>query len=228
MKKLSFAVLAVLVLAGCTKQTTQTDETKAARQPSRTMEASQSARPSNTPNENGAMGQTMKEADYRFKLAGLETPKREGWVTLTAMGAKTKVTIEMMDTTATGAAKKASASPSASTSAIATMPAHIHLGSCPKPGEVKYSLKNVVNGTSVTEVAASVDQIMALGALSVNVHKSAAELSKYVACGNLDFKAEKAEKEGTGSGKMKSALPSVSTKASPTVRASATPRASAQ
>lgn len=64
-------------------------------------------------------------------------------------------------------------------------PAHIHLGACPKPGEVKHSLSDVVGGKSVTTIDASLDKLMASGALSINVHESKDKLDSYVACGNL-------------------------------------------
>ena len=67
--------------------------------------------------------------------------------------------------------------------AAAVEPAHIHTGSCPAPGAVKYPLTNVIHGASLTTVNAP---IATLGAgLSVNIHQSAAHLNIYKACGNL-------------------------------------------
>jgi hypothetical protein len=64
-------------------------------------------------------------------------------------------------------------------------PAHIHKGSCanldPKP---LYPLTNVVNGKSDTTVMAKLSDI-ASGGYAINVHKSAAEASVYVACGDI-------------------------------------------
>jgi hypothetical protein len=65
-------------------------------------------------------------------------------------------------------------------------PAHIHMGMCPKPGEVVYPLTNVVNGQSETMLATTMADLKAKGDLAVNVHKSAAEASVYTACGNLE------------------------------------------
>jgi hypothetical protein len=64
-------------------------------------------------------------------------------------------------------------------------PAHIHKGSCanldPKP---MYPLTNVVSGASDTTVTADMDQIVN-GGFAINVHKSAAEASVYVSCGDI-------------------------------------------
>ena len=64
-------------------------------------------------------------------------------------------------------------------------PAHIHKGSCanldPKPA---YPLNSVTNGTSDTTVAVSMAELEN-GGYAINVHKSAAEASVYVACGDI-------------------------------------------
>lgn len=64
-------------------------------------------------------------------------------------------------------------------------PAHIHLGACPTPGDVKWSLASLADGKSVTLVDASFDAVVAAMPLAINVHKSASEISTYVACGGL-------------------------------------------
>lgn len=65
-------------------------------------------------------------------------------------------------------------------------PAHIHTGSCPNPGAIKYQLESVVDGNSETTINnMSLDRLASEIPLAINVHKSAAEASKYVACGNL-------------------------------------------
>ncbi len=68
-------------------------------------------------------------------------------------------------------------------------PAHIHKGSCdnldPKPF---YPLSNVVNGKSVTVItAADIEGLdyQNSNQFAVNVHKSAAEVSTYVSCGDI-------------------------------------------
>ncbi len=66
-------------------------------------------------------------------------------------------------------------------------PAHVHLGACPGVGSVKYPLTPVVNGTSVTILAITLDQLKKELPLAINVHKSATEISAYTACGPLSF-----------------------------------------
>ena len=68
-------------------------------------------------------------------------------------------------------------------------PAHIHIGTCadldPKPF---YPLNSVVNGKSVTVITeadlANLDYEVS-NQFAINVHKSAAEASVYVACGDI-------------------------------------------
>jgi hypothetical protein len=100
-------------------------------------------------------------------LAPQNDSGEKGTVTLTPQGDKTQVVIKM-----TGA-------PST------PQPAHIHDGSCakldPKP---RVPLQNVVSGNSTTTVDLKLDEIMSKGG-AVNVHKSAADLKTYVACGDL-------------------------------------------
>jgi hypothetical protein len=64
-------------------------------------------------------------------------------------------------------------------------PAHIHVGKCPTPGAVKYPLTNVVNGMSETTLDVSMADLEAAGELAINVHKSAEEVSVYIACGDM-------------------------------------------
>lgn len=65
-------------------------------------------------------------------------------------------------------------------------PAHIHLGSCPNPGGIRYPLTNVGNGASQTDIPnMTIKQLLSELPLAINVHKSATEASVYVACGNI-------------------------------------------
>lgn len=104
-----------------------------------------------------------------FTLTSQNSSGQNGTVTLTESGSSTKVTINLSNPITT------------------SEPAHIHLGSCPTPGLVKYSLTNVINGSSITTINAKFSDLQSLGALAVNVHKSAEESSVYVSCGDLNF-----------------------------------------
>lgn len=69
-------------------------------------------------------------------------------------------------------------------------PAHIHLGSCPTPGEVQYSLTPVKNGKSVTVLEITMKDILTELPMAVNIHKSAQESSVYTACGDIVLPTE--------------------------------------
>ena len=64
-------------------------------------------------------------------------------------------------------------------------PAHIHTGSCANLGGVKYALNFPRNGQSETMLNISLDQLLQQLPLAVNVHKSAAEINVYYACGDI-------------------------------------------
>jgi Cu/Zn superoxide dismutase len=67
-------------------------------------------------------------------------------------------------------------------------PAHIHEGSCPDVGEVVAALNDVVDGTSTSEnVDFSLDDLTGAesAGFAINVHKSAAAIDDYVACGDI-------------------------------------------
>ncbi len=66
-----------------------------------------------------------------------------------------------------------------------SQPAHIHLGSCPNPGDVKYPLTNVLSGKSETILNLTLADLRSQLPLAVNVHKSTSQPSVYVSCGNL-------------------------------------------
>ena len=90
-----------------------------------------------------------------------------GTATLTQVGSDVKVVISLK-----GAPDTA-------------QPAHIHDGTCAKPGAVYKALADVVKGSStkvLTDV--TIDKLVD-GTYSINVHESASNLGKYVACGNI-------------------------------------------
>lgn len=68
-----------------------------------------------------------------------------------------------------------------------SQPAHIHNGSCPDVGGVKYPLTNVLNGESETTVNVTFDQLEDELPLAINVHQSVENASVYVACGDIKF-----------------------------------------
>jgi hypothetical protein len=105
-----------------------------------------------------------------------------GKATLTAEGARTKVVVNLQGESATAAA--------------APQPAHIHRGSCneldPTPA---YGLTDAKRGTSTSTVDAKLDDLRK-GSYAINVHKSAADIKTYVACGDIG----KGKGGGGGSG----------------------------
>jgi hypothetical protein len=70
--------------------------------------------------------------------------------------------------------------------ATTPQPAHIHDGTCgPSLKGVAYPLTSLVNGSSTTTVKGlTIDKLLG-GTYAINVHESAADIGKYVACGNI-------------------------------------------
>ncbi len=90
-----------------------------------------------------------------------------GTATLTQAGADVKVVIALKGAPATA------------------QPAHIHDGTCASIKGVAYPLSNVAGGSSTTTVkGVTIDKLLA-GTYAINVHESAADLGKYVACGDI-------------------------------------------
>jgi len=88
-----------------------------------------------------------------------------GTATLTQAGADVKVVIALKGAPATA------------------QPAHIHDGTCADLKGVVYPLSNVVDGKSTTTVKGlTIDKLLG-GTYAINVHESAANIGKYVACG---------------------------------------------
>ncbi|SRR5258708_3423 len=90
-------------------------------------------------------------------------------------------------------------------------PAHIHTGTCAKPGNIVYPLTDVVNGSSVTTINVDLATILSTGTL-INVHKSAKEIGVYISCGEFANAVPKAN-------------PSPMLKATPTAMPKAVPSA---
>ena len=112
--------------------------------------------------------QTEEERSIVVALSAQNDSGMSGTATLTEMDGSTVV-----KTNLTGAPQGVS------------QPAHIHIGSCENIGEVAYPLESPVNGVSETTLSASLETILGKLPLALNVHKSAEEVSVYVACGNL-------------------------------------------
>lgn len=102
------------------------------------------------------------------KLEAQNGSGQTGTATLFPQGDKTRVVIEVLNAP-TGVAQ----------------PAHIHLGSCDKLDKApKWPLEALKDGRSITLVPASIDTILK-DRTAINIHKSAAEVQVYVACGNI-------------------------------------------
>lgn len=103
-------------------------------------------------------------------LKASKDSSESGKATLTEEGGKVMVKLEM-----TGAPKGVS------------QPAHIHLGKCPDVGAVKFPLTSVVDGMSETTIDTTLDQLKSMMPIAINVHKSAAQSSIYVSCGDINL-----------------------------------------
>lgn len=108
--------------------------------------------------------------EFIFKISEQNDSGMSGVAMLEAEDGKTKVKIRLVGAPA-GVAQ----------------PSHIHIGSCPNVGAVKYPLTALMNGRSETLLDVSIDALRAELPLGLNVHKSAAEAGVYVACGNLEL-----------------------------------------
>jgi hypothetical protein len=128
---------------------------------------------STSPTDTSAAMATTKPMAMAEKVTvvvkALNASGETGTATLTALDAKrTNVVVTLKGESATG-----------------DQPAHIHMGSCAKLNPApKYLLKDIVGGKSTTIVAAPLEKITAAG-MAINVHESAANLTKYVACGDI-------------------------------------------
>ena len=120
----------------------------------------------NTPNiDNSAIPTATKS--ITIELDAQNNSKENGIATIVTTDRGSKVTIDLQNAPATA------------------QPAHIHLGSCPMPGGIKYPLVSLVNGHSETMINATVEQLIAQAPLAINVHRSQTNLNAYVACGDI-------------------------------------------
>jgi hypothetical protein len=106
--------------------------------------------------------------EVMVELAEQNGSGESGTATLTAMGDRTRVVLELTNPTTD------------------SQPAHIHEGSC-GPGlnpEPLHGLVNAMQGRSETVVNVPLSELTA-GGLAINVHHSDADFDTFVACGNL-------------------------------------------
>lgn len=178
MKKLLALGAASLIFAGCSQATaptpTPTPDTTSDTQMTPTDTAMMTPEASAMPEGGDAMmlkGEMMPDGSMHVKLDTQNDLSQSGTAILTPSADGKSVTVALALTGGTF---------------TAAQPAHIHEGSCPTPGAVKYPLTNVVNGKSTTVLKMSMaDLLKTAPQLSINVHKSAAESSVYTACGNI-------------------------------------------
>ena len=115
----------------------------------------------------GGVAQALDDS-VTVQLDALNDSGETGTATLIPEGNQTKVIINLLNTP-TGVAQ----------------PAHIHEGRCDNLNKApKWSLEAVTDGRSITMVPVSIDEITK-NATAINIHKSAAEVQVYVACGNI-------------------------------------------
>ena len=114
---------------------------------------------------------TARDDEVIVTFAEQNDSGESGTATLTAEGDKTRVVIDLQNRSASPVSQP--------------QPAHIHKGSCanldPAPA---YGLTDVRNGKSSSTVDAKLADMTA-GQFAINVHKSAAEMGHYVACGSF-------------------------------------------
>lgn len=102
------------------------------------------------------------------KLDAQNNSGQTGTATLTPQGNTTRVVIELLNAPTDIA-----------------QPVHIHLGTCNKLDKApKWPLEALKGGRSTTTVPVSLDTILK-DKTAINIHKSAAEVQVYVACGNI-------------------------------------------
>ncbi|MCZ6538998.1 MAG: plastocyanin/azurin family copper-binding protein [Chloroflexi bacterium] len=115
-----------------------------------------------------ACGDLPKLADVlTIAMGELNSSGQSGTATLVAKGSSTDVAVVVTP----GAVDVA-------------QPIHIHASSCATLGGVEYPLTAAANGTSLSTVSVTLASLLA-GEFAVNLHKSGAEASVYVACGNV-------------------------------------------
>jgi hypothetical protein len=110
---------------------------------------------------------TAATSTLSVKMEAQNSSGETGTATLTQTGADVTVVVDITGAPATA------------------QPAHIHTGTCANLGAVVYPLTNVTGGKSTTVVKnLTIDKLLG-ASYAINVHESAANLGKYVSCGNI-------------------------------------------
>lgn len=159
MKKFTIALVSCLVLAACSQSTSQMDTSDQAVQ--ETQEAVDTVQ--NT---------VDTDAVTTLTLTDQNDSGQTGTATISKVSeTQTKVVLALEGGTYTQ-----------------PQPAHIHLGTCEKPGEVVYPLTNVVDGMSETTLTARYEDVIdpQNAEYILNVHESAAKSNVYTACVEWD------------------------------------------
>jgi hypothetical protein len=116
---------------------------------------------------NGNAPESAGSADVFVMLAEQNGSGESGTATLTPLGNRTKVVLEL----------KGKVAP--------RQPAHIHEGSCDKlAASPAYGLSDVGFGTSTSVVNAKLSDLRR-GSFAINVHESASAIGNYIACGDI-------------------------------------------
>ena len=104
------------------------------------------------------------------RLRALGDSREEGSATLSEAEGKAVVTIKL------------SGAPSG-----VKQPAHLHIGTCPGLGPILYNLNPLVDGLSQTVLQEPAEKLKSQFPLVINIHKSEAESTVYVSCGELEL-----------------------------------------
>jgi hypothetical protein len=168
------AVILILILLvaglGLYKNNTTQNTMTTYPSPSQAMEASPTEiMASTTPMESPSVTAMMSET-VTVDLMALAptTTGQKGTATLKEENGKVMVSLSVSGMTTTN-----------------PQPAHIHMGSCPKPGSVVFPLSDVVNGKSETTLNTTMADLKAKLPLAINIHKSASEQSVFTSCGDI-------------------------------------------
>jgi hypothetical protein len=164
MKKIFLILPAVLLFAAACGQQPAQQTTPPAQTPAATNNSA-----ANSAAQNQQQNQNQSQPAFNMVKITLDPQNNsgeKGTATIFDVQGKAKVIINM-----TGIPAKV------------LQPDHIHFGSCANLGGVKYPLTNVGNGAAQTMLPVSLAELVAQP-FAINVHKSAAQINVYVACGD--------------------------------------------